>query len=282
MMKINKLTYSLSGVITICVIALSLTLNSCSEKNDCGNEICLESEPLDYYRTELQLDNIINGGYIAVDYRGQYFYPELQKREDLRYLPYLYLVLSDRYMPLEVARRYYNMVVDMCSFSSDDSVYNIGKSLSERLKEMYSKISGQASKSRWNYPGRTYRFKQYATKVQIEDRTYNLDSLRVRVIGYNDRNALNLLEKYYSTSGQMKELAVYYKIMLGFEGNGDLAERYYTLLKPYLTEQPEFFNGIRKSLLRAAICDQNERAQQLCDSLGISLCYYRHPMFGLK
>ena len=65
--------------------------------------------------------------------------------------------------------------------------------------------------------------------------------------------------------------------MLGFEGNGDLAERYYTLLKPYLTEQPEFFNGIRKSLLRAALCDHNERAQQLCDSLGFSLCDYRLP-----
>lgn len=278
--RINKPTYRLSAVTAAYILVLSVALSSCSQTDYYDDEPGLRTETLDSYRTELQLDNIINGGYLAIGKFEKYCYPELRKRDDLRYLPYLYIVLSERYLPLEIAQKYYYMVVDMCRFSSDDSVYNIGKLLSDRLKKRYAKLSGPASEAKWGYPYRTYRFKQYATKVQIEDKTYNLDSLRVRVIGYNDRNALSLLEKYYSNSGSMKELAVYYKIMLGFEGNGDLADRYYKALKPYIAEQPEFLNDIRKTLLRAALCDLNDRAQQLCDSLGFSLCDYRLPKLG--
>ena len=85
------------------------------------------------------------------------------------------------------------------------------------------------------------------------------------------------LETYYNNRNEAKELAIYYKVMLNYEGNGDLAERFYYVLRPYIDEEHQFMNGIRTVLLRAALCDHNARAQELCDSLGFSLCDYRLP-----
>ena len=105
-----------------------------------------------------------------------------------------------------------------------------------------------------------------------------IDTLRVKVIAHNDREALEKLEKYYHDKGDDKGLAIYYKVMLGYEGNGDLAERFYRVLEPHFKETPEFRGAVREVLLRAAICDGNARAQELCDSLGFSLCDYRLPL----
>ena len=41
---------------------------------------------------------------------------------------------------------------------------------------------------------------------------------------------------------------------------------------------PYFRTAVREVLLRAALCDHNERAQELCDSLGFSICDYRLPV----
>ena len=68
--------------------------------------------------------------------------------------------------------------------------------------------------------------------------------------------------------------------MLGYEGNGDLAERFYRVLEPYFNETPKFRTAVREVLLRAALCDHNKRAQELCDSLGFSLCDYRITLPG--
>lgn len=115
-------------------------------------------------------------------------------------------------------------------------------------------------------------------KILKSGKSINIDSLRVRVVAHNDREALQELEKYYHDKGDDKGIAIYYKVLLSYEGNGDLAERYYNVLKPYLAKQPELFNGRREVLLRASICDGNVRAQELCDSLGISFCDYRLPL----
>ena len=82
----------------------------------------------------------------------------------------------------------------------------------------------------------------------------------------------------YSEKDDDTGIAIYYKVMLGYEGNGDLAEKFYYTLRPYIDDEHRYFNGIRTVLLRAAICDHNARAQELCDSLGFSLCDYRLPL----
>ena len=240
------------------------------------------SKTMDSLQTEIQLENIINGTYV-VNYDS--FYRAFWGRgisweyRDLRYLPYCYIALLDeRYLPRYIA---YNdiFMVDLLCDNAVDYVFYFGDTISVLSHEKYWKLCRPDSVIDINEIRESWRKRSRTSMAtQIQSKSCNLDSLRIRVIGYNDRNALSLLEKYYSNSGPIKELVVYYKIMLGVEGNGDLAERYYNVLKPYLAEQPEFFNSIRDVLLRAAICDHNERARQLCDSLGISLCDYRLPV----
>ena len=237
----------------------------------------LISKTMDSLQTEIQLENIINGTYVG-DYNSFYreFWGRDYKYRDLRYLPYCYIALLDeRYLPRYIAYKDIFMVDLLCD-NAVDSVFYFGDTISVLSHEKYWKLCRPDSVIDINKIRESWRNRsKTSVATQIESKSCILDSLRIRVIGYNDRNALSLLEKYYSNSGTIKELAVYYKIMLGVEGNGDVAERYYKVLKPYLAEQPEFFNSIRDVLLRAAICDHNERARQLCDSLGISLCDYR-------
>lgn len=95
------------------------------------------------------------------------------------------------------------------------------------------------------------------------------------MIAHNNRDALEKLEAYYKDKGNDTGIAIYYKVMLGYEGNGDLAEKFYKVLEPHFNDTPGFRKTVREVLIRAALCDKNIRAQELCDSLGFSLCDYR-------
>lgn len=277
-MNATTLKYCLSiPLIGLCGL-MTGALYSCGDKNNYDEVDYMTVIEIDSLETEFRLDDIYNGGYIAVNGRNKYEYQELWQRGDLRYLPYIYLALGERYLPRPIAQQYNQMIIDMCGYAQNDSVYYFGKLFSKRLRDKYSKLCESDPDFRMRkYPERERIIKRKSPKVQIDDKVYDLDSLRISVIGFNDRNALGLLEKYYKSIDMGKELAAYYKVMLGFEGNGDLAERYYEVLKPYLSEKPEFYGGIKEVLLRAALCDHNERAQELCDSLGFSLCDYRLP-----
>lgn len=265
-------------LIGICII-MSVIVSSCYGK---GGVYTIE-KTIDSLETEIQLDNIINGSYISVDLGNRKFYRGLHERKDLRYLPYLFIVMNEQFLPRPITDRYILMIYDRCGYSLNDSIYELGKVYSVEVMDKYSRLFKPDSINpwRWSYPEHSDLIHEDQSPiVQIEDSWYNLDSLRISVIGYNDRHALDLLKKYYNNIRMGKELAVYYKIMLAFEGNGDLAECYFDVLKPYLEEQPEFYNSIREVLLRAALCDNNERAQKLCDSLGFSLCDYRVHELG--
>ena len=65
-----------------------------------------------------------------------------------------------------------------------------------------------------------------------------IDTLRVLAVIHNSRWALERLEKYYHDKGDDKGLAIYYKVMLGYEGNDDLAERFYRVLEPHIKDTP--------------------------------------------
>lgn len=128
-------------LIGICVF-VSVMVHSCYGK---GGVYRIEKW-VDSLETEVQLDNIINGAYIAVDLDNRNFYRGLHesynlKRRNLRYLPYLCLVLNDRYLPVAIISTYRNMILDMCGFSPNDSVYNLGKIYSSQSKDNYYKLS---------------------------------------------------------------------------------------------------------------------------------------------
>lgn len=116
--------------------------------------------------------------------------------------------------------------------------------------------------------------RRYLKPKSIKTLSYT-DALRISVIKHQDRNALSALRSYYRNIGDELGSAVYYKIMLSHEGNGDLAEEYYKLLKPYFLRRPELEDAAHITLLRAATCDNDKRAQELCDSLGYSICDYK-------
>lgn len=109
---------------------------------------------------------------------------------------------------------------------------------------------------------------------QYQDLQSNIAPLSKRALFHNDRKALESLEAYYKQV-YPKGIAIYYKILLSYDGNGDLAEKFYRTLEPYFDETPQFRMAAREVLLRAALCDHNERAQELCDSLEFSLCDYK-------
>ena len=275
----NKLRFY--GITAIGLLIMLAVIYSCNGKHNNEYPNYIFPNPLDSVRTEAELDNILNGSYISIDENLSYRTPHLKKRVDLRYLPYVFLTLTDRYLPTYVSIDYQLLLATLCGYTKNDSLYYLGKSCIDKMLENLKKIDSSKS---WYYPDdfdedeRCARGNYISNMKRICGKMYDLDSLRISVIGYNDRNALSLLERYYEEINLEKELAAYYKVMLCYEGNGDLAERYYNVLKPYLAKQPEFFNGIREVLLRAAICDHNVRAQELCDSLGFSLCDYRLPL----
>lgn len=242
--------------------------------------------PIDSIETEHQLDKILNDWFVDMTDKKEdkYRYPPMHKRNDLRYLPYLWIMFNTIPLPEYASYEYkwyfsalfLNSKLDMALpklerlFQAElPNIYSLEPEYGERLVIGGGLLDEDEDEiDDWE----THWEREY-----INNELYCIDSLRVRVVGYADRSALEKLEQYYKERNQEKELAIYYKVMLGHEGNGDLAESYLQVLKPYLKEQPEFIKGIRTVLLRAALCDHNTRAQELCDSLGFSLCDYRLP-----
>ena len=275
----NKLRFY--GITVICLLILLGAICVCIGKRNNEYPSYITPRILDSIETEVEFDNILNSSYISIDENLNYHTPHLKKRVDLRYLPYVFLTLTDKYLPTYVSIDYQSLLFTLCGGTKNDSLFYLAKSCIDRMQENLKKIDSSESwfnTDDFNEDERDAWIKYHPNMKRIGGKMYDLDSLRISVIGYNDRNALSLLEKYYKEINHEKELAAYYKVMLCYEGNGDLAERYYNVLKPYLVKQPEFFNGIREVLLRASICDGNERAQELCDSLGISFCDYRLPL----
>ena len=251
--------------------------------------VMLGPSQLDSAHTQRVMEESLWKNYIdiPIDFKKNYR-TELYINSDLSQLPYLLLSMSH---PNSINN---GILVDnfisLCAGAIDDSaLFELGKRTTDRLNELRSKRPPTIVKKK---DGREYHMTpilyeypdsfipSFVSDFSIS-KPYSLnhiDTLRVRAIAYNDRKALGKIERYYNEKNDAKGIAIYYKVLLSYEGNGDLAEKYYYVLRPYLAEQPEFLNSIREVLLRAALCDHNARAQELCDSLGFSLCDYRLPL----
>ena len=245
----------------------------------------------DSARTREIMDGALWRGYIKHDYDSAWFMSGRTKFypvKDMSYLPYLYLVESSKKYTLDSIgpAKWADYDIDWVPFLfssviNDRLLYKTGK----RLMENYNRKHD----TNFRYPK---TFKKDTLDLRLVDYLASgyvgvkglcfepsaIDTLRVLAVIHNSRWALERLEKYYHDKGDDKGLAIYYKVMLGYEGNGDLAERFYRVLEPHFKDTPEFRGAVREVLLRAAICDGNARAQELCDSLGFSLCDYRLPL----
>ena len=211
--------------------------------------------------------------------------PELFIRDDLEYLPYLFLEqtnTTNSYSSILLQ----NFIV-MCSEALDDKkLFETGKRIvdihNQRSKSLPPQIHPITGKIREHspihYPDSFESGLIWSFINPVPFNITKIDSLRVRAIVYNDRKALTNLEDYYRKKDDDTGIAIYYKVMLGYEGNGDLAEKFYKILESRFNDTPEFRIAAREVLLRAALCDHNARAQELCDSLGFSLCDYRLPL----
>lgn len=244
------------------------------EDNEDEEYMCLPE--LDSLSTDLVLNNEIATGILSPDkINGNV--PLLYDTKDLRLLPYyLDSNLSNPYSE----ETYYSiwLFLNLCrTRSSDDRLFEICKKVAIRTASSHLKTMDLLKDD--IIPKIEKKFVIESNSIGRNANSDNyIDSLRVMILGYNDREALDKLEKYYRDKGDDKGIAIYYKVMLGYEGNGDLSERFYRVLEPYFDETPEFRRAVREVLLRAAICDGNARAQALCDSLGFSLCDYRLPV----
>lgn len=229
-------------------------------------QIVPEWPVLDSINTEKELYNILSYGNVIWESVIGDLIPGLSYgRNDLEILPYYIVLFSDNILP----KGNYDYLQDMsylCSSINDASLYRLGKQIFENIKES---VPHKYGKYVSEYPDKSQKY------IISNDKIDKTDSLRIRIIAHNDRSALKSLEEYYKNKGDDKGIAVYYKVMLSYDGNGDLAERFYKVLEPYFDETPEFRKAVREVLLRAAHCDNDRRAQELCDSLGFSLCDYR-------
>lgn len=198
---------------------------------------------------------------------------ELETRTDLEYLPYYLLYCSGTDVKLPFGKPA-ELFMSLCTEAIDD------KNLFKLGKRVINDLNKKRGTSYWpiEYPDSFTKGGMFTYRIFRWFEPTAIDTLRVRVVAHNDREALEKLEKYYLDKGDDKGIAIYYKVMLGYEGNGDLAEKFYRVLEPYFDETPEFRGAVREVLLRAAICDGNARAQELCDSLGFSICDYRLPI----
>lgn len=189
--------------------------------------------------------------------------------DNLSLLPY-YLDAQIRNPYNISAKDNVSAIVDLCSILSNDMrLMELCKAVALKTFDIHYKNDSTARDKILKA--------EFDSDWGSDDHDRRLDSLRARVIAHNDRSALTKLEKYYHGKGDDKGMAIYYKLMLNYEGNGDLAERFYHVLEPYFDSIPEFRLVVHEVLLRAAYCDNDKRAQQLCDSLGFSLCDYRLP-----
>ncbi|MDE5554044.1 MAG: hypothetical protein K2J10_02545 [Muribaculaceae bacterium] len=233
------------------------------------DNICMSYPKLNEGRVSKELENSLIRGYIYPEpYISEWVRPVLPKAKNLEALPYFISMYCDnRYsLPEYIRSCYGHYLYDLCTqYIQDEQLYKLGQKMALRHKLGY-------SHEKWNpMPG------YIQEKAMIDGSIYGVDSLRVRAIAHNDREALSKLEKYYQNIGNDKGIAIYYKVMLGYRDNGDLAERFFKVLEPYLSKTPEYRAVIKDVLIRAALCDKNERAAALCDSLGFSFCDYRLP-----
>ncbi len=235
---------------------------------------------MDSAHTAHQLDNIISGWYIDEYYDDISNILGLKGDNDVALLPYYYQIFCNNALPYEVINRFsYNLSM-ICSQYDKNLMYLYDRTVAraeEKNGHLFSDckpyylLCDDINRVRSTIP-------DYLNYADIDGERMSVDSLRIRVVAYNDRNALGKLERYYHDRNEPRELAIYYRVLLNYDGNGDLAERFYYVLRPYLKEKAQYLNGIREVLLRTALCDHNERAQELCDSLGFSLCDYKIPV----
>ena len=216
-----------------------------------------------------ELDKSLIRGYIYPEPDiSEWRRPVLPIPKDLEALPYIVCMYCDNryYLPVD---GYFSHLYDLCSsYIQDDKLFKLGYNMALRPDSHIAYSYQKESKK-----------KDYVQEmITIDDSVYGLDSLRVRVVAHNDRDALAKLEKYYHNKGDDKGIAIYYKVMLGYRGNGDLAERFYKTLEPYFEKTPGYKAVVRQVLIRAALCDRDVRAAELCDSLGFTFCDYRLPV----
>lgn len=198
---------------------------------------------------------------------------ELYTRTDLEYLPYL-LLLCNNSNNLTSGNDLQYVFMSLCAECIDDKrLFDLGKQIIEQINK-------KRKRFKIEYPDEFSKGYMETFRMPKMFEPTTIDTLRVRVVAHNDRKALKKLEKYYLDKNDGLGIAIYYKVLLGYEGNGDLAEKFYRVLEPYFEKTPQLRSAVREVLLRAAICDHNDRAQQLCDSLGFSLCDYRLPEPG--
>ena len=235
------------------------------------DNICMSYPKLGEDRVRDELDKSLIRGYIYPEpYISEWVRPILPEPKDLEALPYFICMYCDNryYLPYDVRHGLSTILHDLCSkYIQDDQLYKLGLNIALRPN------------SNVSYSTKSPKKKDYVQEmITIDGSVYGLDSLRVRVVAHNDRDALAKLEKYYHNKGDDKGIAIYYKVMLGYQGNGDLAEKFFKTLEPYFEKTPEYKAVVREVLIRAALCDRDERAAELCDSLGFTFCDYRLPL----
>lgn len=236
------------------------------------DNICMSYPKLNESRVRDELDKSLIRGYIYPEpYISEWIRPILPDPKDLEALPYFITMYCDNryYLPDYIGDGLFGYLQKLCTkYIQDDKLFELGYNIASRPN----------SHVGYSYHKPTKKKDYIQELITVNDSVYGLDSLRVRVVAHNDRNALSKLEKYYHDKGDYKGIAIYYKVMLGYKGNGDLAEKFFKTLEPYFTETPGYKAVVREVLIRAALCDRNERAAELCDSLGFTFCDYRLPL----
>ena len=257
------------------------------------NYIIVASPEFDSLQTQKIMEECIWKNYIDVPNDvNMNTTPDIYASTNLEHLPYYMLNYSNPVNVLNGCNG--NLIlnfINLCTGSIDDpKLYMFGKqcinmiNAAEKKKKPYVVTRKDGKKvtippNQYKYPDSFKPASVHRLYSDYEDYDLvNVDTLRLKALIYNDRGALKELEKYYKKKGDDKGIAIYYKVMLGYKGNGDLAEKFYRVLEPYFDETPEFRSAVREVLLRAAHCDNDRRAKELCDSLGFSFCDYRLPL----
>lgn len=236
----------------------------------------LQPPAFDSVETQSILMNSLWSGKIETNFNNSL--KELYPRGDLEYLPYLLQECID-YDRNGQQMSQFNMAlyITMCTEAIDDKeLFAQGKTAIETVN--YCNRNSPKFGFPVEYPKEFVTGGPWTYRDFIWFSPNAIDTLRIQAISYNNRDALDKLETYYKDKGDDTGIAIYYKVMLGYEGNGDLAEKFFKVLEPHFKETPGFRKAAREVLLRAALCDKNKRAQELCDSLGFSLCDYRLPI----
>ena len=218
--------------------------------------------------------------------------PNIYAKSNIEHLPYYMINYCN---PVNILNgRNFNLIdefTNICSGTIDDPMlYELGRRCISMLNAAEKKkgptiVTRRKDGKKITIPPTQYEYPDSFNPARVYRlygyHDYNLtriDTLRLKALIYNDRQALKEIEKYYKKKGDDTGIDIYYKVMLCYEGNGDLAEKFYRVLEPHFNKTPEYRSAVREVLLRAAHCDNDRRAQELCDSLGFSLCDYRLPL----